>query len=85
MCKAVLSEVSLNEKQKGFVENALQDTRYSFVATMLHQMRQPSKIKFDVVRKTFLKDPELVLRFLPNAIQVLRTKIKSARSASANS
>ncbi|MEA3639818.1 MAG: glycosyltransferase family 2 protein [Lamprobacter sp.] len=78
MCKVVLKEVPLNERQRAHVKDHLARTRYTFTANLLHQARQRAGIDWKVVAKTVRYDPGTLMSFIPNVTKIVLHKAKLA-------
>lgn len=78
MCKVVLNQIPLNDRQRAHVKAHLAQTRYNFTAGLLHQARQRTGIDWKVVSKTLRHDPGTLIGFLPNVARILLRKVQSA-------
>ena len=78
MCKVVLKEIPLNERQRAHVKDHLAQTRYNFTAGLLHQVRQRAGIDWKVVAKTVRHDPGTLMSVIPNAANIILRKAKPA-------
>ncbi|WP_019571943.1 glycosyltransferase family 2 protein [Thioalkalivibrio sp. ALMg3] len=70
LARMVLEEIRLDEKQRAFVRGQLADSRRSFVAAVLHQLRHRKPLDWSLVRATLRRDPLGAGLFLPNILRL---------------
>ncbi|WP_026304730.1 glycosyltransferase family 2 protein [Thioalkalivibrio sp. AKL8] len=68
LARMVLEEIRLDGKQRAFVRGQLADSRRSFVAAVLHQLRHRKPLDWSLVRATLRRDPLGAVLFLPNIL-----------------
>lgn len=71
LSKAILLEIELDQHRKKMVMKRLNDSRFSFVASLLHLLK--SRVEFDwaVVKSTIKADPGSLIHFVPNVLKVV--------------
>lgn len=77
MSQYILREIQLNKDQKKFIITQLNESRYSLVASILHLLKNSTKIDWRLVIKIFKSDFGTALFLLPNIVKVVISKISS--------
>lgn len=70
LCKDVLNEVALNPKQASFIRKQLKESRFSFIASLLHLLKCGKEIDWGLVRKTLTQDPATGILIVPYSVKV---------------
>jgi succinoglycan biosynthesis protein ExoW len=71
LSKAILLEIELDDRRRRMVMKRLNDSRYSFVASLLHLIKSGVDFDWAVVRSTLKADPGSLIQVIPNVLRVV--------------
>jgi len=74
LSKTILKELKLNERQKTIVYQQLNDARYSFIASLLHLIKNRIKVDVKIIINILKADPGFLLQIIPIIFKILKDK-----------